>query len=298
MARRLPPLNALRVFEAVASHLSFARAAGELHVTPAAVSQQIKQLEDHLGLALFRRGRSLTLTEPAAAALPLLREGFDGLERAVERLRAGRASGPLVVSVPPSYAARWLIPRLERFQARHPEIELHLSATTRVVDFATEEVDVAVRYGGGRYPGLFVERLTREEVIVVCAPALASGLREPADLAGATLLHDDNATWDPSFPDWTLWLRLAEAGGVDGGRGLRFGDVNLALEAAVAGLGVALVRRTLAARELEGGRLVQPFANSLALGHAHWFVCPPRRLELPRVAAFRAWLRAECGLED
>lgn len=294
MARRLPPLRSLRAFEAAARHLSFARAAEELHVTPAAVSQQIKILEDHLGLALFRRGTGVTLTEPAAAALPLVSDAFDRLERAVDRLRVGQDGGPLVVSAPPSFAARWLIPRLERFQSRHPDIELRLSASTRLVDFDTEDVDVTIRYGGGTYAGLHVERLMAEAVVAVAHPRLAESLRQPADLLGATLLHNEGMNWDPSYPDWPRWL--AEAGlAVEAPLRLRpFGDANLVIQAAMAGLGAALVWHSLVTDDLAAGRLVALFP-ARPLRNAYHLVCPPKHLDRPKVAAFRAWLREEAG---
>lgn len=297
MARRLPPLRSLRAFEAAARHLSFARAAEELHVTPAAISQQVKILEDHLGLALFRRGTGVTLTEPAAAGLPLVSDAFDRLERAVDRLRAGRDTRPLVVSTPPSFAARWLIPRLERFQARHPDIELRLSASTRLVDFDTEDVDLAIRYGAGLYSGLHVERLKAEAVVAVAHPRLAETLRQPADLLGAMLLHNEGMNWDPTYPDWPRWLAEAGVAETEGAAGpplrLRpFGDANLVIQAAMAGLGAALVWHTLVAEDLESGRLVALFPAQ-PLTNAYHLVCPRKHLDSPKVAAFRDWVREE-----
>lgn len=295
MARRLPPLRALRAFEAAARHLSFARAAEELHVTPAAISQQIKILEDHLGLPLFRRGASLSLTEPAAAALPLVSDSFDRLERAVDRLRAGRDGGPLVVSTPPSFAARWLIPRLERFHARHPDVDLRLSASTRLVDFDTEDVDLAIRYGAGHYPGLHVERLKAEAAVAVAHPRLAETLKTPADLLRTRLLHNEAMGWDPTWPDWPAWLRNA---GVEPGElQLKpFGDANLVIQAALAGLGAALVWNTLVTAELRDGRLVALFPAT-PLVNAYHLVCPAKRLESPKLAAFRAWILEEAALD-
>lgn len=289
MARRLPPLRALRAFETAARHLSFARAAEELHVTPAAISQQIKALEDHLGVTLFHRANGVTLTEPAAMALPQVSDAFDCLERAVERLRAGRDGGPLVVSTPPSFAARWLIPRLRGFQAVHPDIDLRLAATTKLVDFDTEDVDMAIRYGTGNYAGLHVERLRTETVVAVAHPRLAATLTCPADLLDADLLHNEGMNWDPTYPDWPTWLRLM---GVELERPLRlrpFGDASLLIQAAVSGLGAALVWETLVADDLETGHLVALFAAQ-PLANAYHLVCPPRRLTSPKVAAFRDWI--------
>ena len=292
MSRRLPPLTALRAFEAAGRHVSFARAAEELHVTAAAISQQIKLLEESLGCELFRRGGQLALTEAALEALPLITEGFDRLERGAERLRAGRDGGPLVVSLAPSFAARWLIPRLQRFEAAHPEVELRLSATTRLVSFGAEGVDVAIRYGGGRYPGLHAERLRAEFLVAVAAPAAAEGLSAPADLIDSVLLHNQAMGWDSSFPDWPTWLRDA---GVTPDRPLkirRFGDAALVMEAALAGLGVALVWRTLIAEDLAAGRLKALFP-ALPVVNAYHLVCPQQNLHKPGVAAFRGWIKAE-----
>lgn len=295
MVRRLPPLRSLRAFESAARHLSFARAADELHVTPAAISQQIKLLEDHLGQVLFRRAGGVSLTEPAAAALPLLTDAFDRLERAVERLRIGRDGGPLVVSAPPSFAARWLIPRLEGFQIQYPEIDLHLAASVRLVDFDTEDVDLAIRYGNGLYGGLHVERLKAEAVVAVAHPRLAADLTTPADLLKATLLHNEGMNWDTTYPDWSSWLKNAGVS-VDGPLKLRaFGDANLLIQAATSGLGAALVWQTLVAEELEQGRLVALFPAQ-PLANAYHLVCPPNRLNSPKVAAFRAWIMNEAEI--
>ncbi len=294
MARRLPPLRSVRAFEAAARHLSFARAADELHVTPAAISQQIKILEAHVGLALFRRGAQLTLTEPAAAALPLLSDAFDRLERAMERLRLGRDSGPLVVSAPPSFAARWLIPRMEGFQARHPDIDLRLTASVKLVNFDTEDVDVAIRYGSGRYPGLHSERMKAEEVVPVAAPRLAERLRGVEDLLGVTLLHNDAMDWDTTFPTWAAWLDNAGVAVPSDFKPRRFDDFNLVLQAALAGLGVALAWGTLVADELALGRLVALFP-ARKLANAYHLVCPAKNLDSPKVAAFRQWILEEAS---
>ena len=247
MARRLPSLNALRAFEAVARHLSFARAAEELHVTPAAVSQLVKQLETHLGISLFRRGKTLELNDTANIVLPLVTDGFDQLERAVEQLRRDHNSGTLVVSTPPVFAQRWLIPRLDDFQAHYPDIELRLLATRRMVNFKLENVDVAVRFGAGAYTGLFSERLMQEAIVPVAAPALAATIHTPADLLSCTLLYDDAYEWDPTFPDWESWLISLGAPIVKPLRIRRFGEVNLVIQAAMTGLGVALAWRSLGA---------------------------------------------------
>ena len=294
MPRRLPPLNALRAFEAAGRHVSFARAAEELNVTAAAISQQIKLLEETLGVELFRRGAHLALTNAALEALPLITDAFDRLEKATGRLRAGRDHEPLVVSLAPSFASRWLIPRLQRFEAAHPEVELRLSATTRLVNFEAEGVDLAIRYGTGRYPGLHSERLRAEFVVAVAVPRLAESLTAPADLMDAVLLHNQAMTWDSTFPDWPTWLRDA---GVAPDRPLKirqFGDASLVMEAALAGLGVAMVWRTLIEEDLAAGRLKALFP-AVPVTNAYHLVCPPKNLPKPNVAAFRIWIKAEIG---
>lgn len=297
MSRRLLPLRALQALEAAARLHSFARAAEELHVTPAAISQQIKQLEDQLGRPLFLRGANLTATPAAADVLALLRDGFDLLDRASRQLRETDPARALVVSVAPSFASRWLIPRLGRFQNQHPDIELRLLATTRQVDFDREDVDVGVRYGGGNYPGLHVERLRSETLVAAAHPRIAATLQQPADLLQATLLHDTYMSWDASFPDWPAWLRNLGVT-VDAPLKIReFGDANLVIEAALAGLGVALTWRTLLADEFAAGRLV-PLFSERPLSSSYHFVCAPRSLARTDVLAFRDWLVDEIATDQ
>lgn len=293
MVRRLPSLKALRAFEAAARHLSFARAADELHVTPAAISQLIKQLETALGAALFKRSRQLALSDAASAALPLLTEAFDRLELAVNRLRGGNGGGPLVISTPPTFAARWLIPRLDDFQAQHPDIELRLLATRRLVDFAVEDVDLALRFGPGPFAGLHAEKLMPEAVLPIAAPSLAAGINSPADLLACPLLHDESHEWDPAFPSWDTWLASL---GVQVDRPLRirrFEDANLVIQAATAGLGVGLAWQSLVANELREGRLVRLLGQAVPTDHGYHLVVPPNRLHFDKVAAFRAWILAQ-----
>ncbi len=286
----MPPLNSLRAFEAAARHLSMVRAAEELHVTPAAVSQQIKQIEDFLGQPLFRRGRKLALSDAAMAALPLLTDAFDRLERAALQLRAGASDGPLVVSTPPAFAARWLVPRLENFQSRHPEIELRLLATRRLVDFSLEDVDAAIRFGTGDFPGLNAERLMPEAIIPVAAPSLAEGIKNCADIARQPLLNDEWQTDHQLFPDWETWLA---SHGVMPDAPLRirhFGESNLTIQAAISGLGVALVWRSLVEDDLKAGRLVHVANEIMATPMAYHLVMPAGRIGLAKIAAFREWL--------
>ena len=255
MRRQPPPLNALRAFEAAARHLSISRAAGELNVTPAAISHQIRLLEDHIGLPVFmRNGRGLSLTDAGAAGLRDLREGFARLAAAMDAIDLLGEAGVLSVSVAPSFAAKWLLPRLDSFQTCHPEIDVHVSASMQLVDFARDGVDLAIRYGAGGYSDLVVDKLLAEKVIPVCSPELLrSGelLDLISDLVGVTLLHDDSPDNDPSCPNWEMWLRAAGVTHIDTARGPRFNQSSLVIEAAVLGRGVALAKAALAAEDLK-----------------------------------------------
>ena len=298
--KRLPPLNALRVFESAARHLSFTKAAEELHVTPGAVSQQIKALEDFLQTPVFRRQkRSLLLTDEAQASLPILREGFDKLAEAGKILSAKADSSRLTVSVAPSLASKWLVPRLDRFQAAHPEIDVWVSADMDVVDFAVDDVDLAIRYGAGQYPDLEIEHLMAEKIVPVCSPALITGahpLKEPADLIHHTLLHDSSADNDPNCPTWPMWLKAAGVCHKEGERGLKFNQSSLVIEAAVAGKGVALAKAALALADLEAARLVIPFDLTTPTDFAYYIVHPPSKSSSPAVNAFKHWLTEEASL--
>jgi LysR family transcriptional regulator, glycine cleavage system transcriptional activator len=294
---RLPPLNALRAFEAAARHLSFNAAAAELNVTPAAISHQIKALEDDLGIKLFRRlNRAVRLTDAGQACLPGLRDGFERIADAVARARQGEGVGVLTVTSSPAIAAKWLLPRLERFRERHPSIDLRIDASMRLVEFAREDVHIGLRYGTGNYPGLHSELLLRSEVFPVCAPGLLKGkqpLRKPEDLRHHTLIHDETTTLDPRGPDWAMWLRAAGVTDVDANRGLRFNQVALALDAAIGGRGVTLARDVFAAEDLAAGRLVRPFGKAMPVDFAIYVVIPPALVAAPKVKAFRDWLFEE-----
>ena len=289
MARHLPPLNALRFFEAAARHRSFVRAAEELHVTPAAVSQQIKLLEDYLGVSLFKRGRTLVLNESAHDALHLVSDAFDQLERAMLRVHSGSIAGPLNVSTPPVFAARWLIPRMDDFYARYPDVEIHLLATRRVVDFSMEEIDVAIRFGSGPHPGLSVESLMPEVIVPVAAPGLAATIKTPGDLAHANLIEDDWHIMRGAFPEWKALL--ATLGVVDIPLSIRrFGDADLAIQAAINGLGITLMWQSLVLNDLKSGRLVRVLNHSIPTDLSYQLVMPKNKAVLSKVAAFRAWL--------
>jgi LysR family glycine cleavage system transcriptional activator len=299
--RRLPPLNALRAFEAAARHLNFSRAADELSVTPGAVSQQIQNLEDYVGVALFKRTpKGLLLTDPAQIALPALREAFDRLVEAASMLTAAVDGRRLTVTVAPSFAAKWLVPRLGRFEALHPQVDVWISAGVELTDFNSGEVDLAIRYGSGRYPGLEVTRLMQETVIPVASPELIE--RQPLDgpdnLADHVLLHDGSPDADDSCPDWTMWLAARGVKGVDGSRGPRFNQSSLVIEAAIGGRGVALAKRALAQADMDAGRLAAPFHITTAVDFAYYLVHPKAKGRLPQVKAFTAWLNAEAEAHE
>ena len=290
---RLPPLNALRCFVVVARHLSISRAAEELFVTPAAVSQQIKQLEDHLSCLLFRRtARSLLLTDEGQACLPGLAEGFQKLADALDEIDLLQKGGVLTVSVAPSFAAKWLMARLEDFQEQYPDIDVRISASNQMIDFGSEDVDCAIRYGGGNYPGLETDHLLSESIVPVAAPGLIeqAQISLPQDLAGVPLLHDDGLETDASCPDWPMWLKAAGVADADGKRGPRFDQSALVLEAAIAGRGVALAKARLAQQDLDAGRLIRLFDVEQPIRFAYFLVCPARKASLAKVAAFRTWL--------
>ena len=299
--RRLPPLNALRAFEAAARHLNFSRAADELSVTPGAVSQQIQNLEDYVGAALFKRTpRGLLLTDAAQTALPALREAFDRLAEAASLLTAAVDGRRLTLTAPPSFAAKWLVPRLGAFEQAHPQVDVWLSAGMELIDLTAGEVDVAIRYGAGRYPGLEVRRLIAESVIPVISPELAreTPLESPEDLKNHVLLHDGSPDLDDSCPDWPMWLAARGLRGVDGNRGPRFNQSSLVIEAAANGRGVALAKRTLAQADLEAGRLVAPLQIATAVDFAYYLVHPKAKGRLPQVKAFIGWIEAEAQAHE
>src|ERR1700761_2699400 len=297
MRRRLPPLNALRAFEVAARHMNFSRAADELSVTPGAVSQQIQNLEDYIGEPLFKRTpKGLLLTDAAQTALPALREAFDRLSEAASQLTAAVDGRRVTVSAAPSFAAKWLVPRLGRFEAAHPEVDVWLSAGMELVDFTTGEVDIAIRYGSGRYPGLEVSRLMSETVTPVISPELLAEkpLIDPQDLVNHTLLHDGSPDADESCPDWAMWLTARGVRGLDGSRGPRFNQSSLVIEAAVGGRGVALAKGALAQADLDAGRLVAPLqASTTTLDYAYYLVYPKAKGRLKQVRAFVTWVTAE-----
>jgi LysR family glycine cleavage system transcriptional activator len=301
MTRRLPPLNALRAFEAAARHLSFKNAAEELHITPAAISQQVRALEDHVGRPLFRRiTRGLVLTEAGAAAAPLLTEGLDRLADGAARMQDAPQSRILTVSVAPSLAAKWLVPRLDRFRAAHPDVDIRLDATNALSTFRGDGVDVALRFGSGTYPGLQAERLMSETVFPVCSPQLLERgppLVTPGDLAEHTLLHIQWAMESETAANWQMWLDAAGIDRVDPSRGPRFSHDSMAVQAAIEGHGVALAASTLVLDDLAAGRLVRPFPPSISeeTAFGYFLVYPEDKAADPKMQAFQSWVTAEMG---
>jgi LysR family glycine cleavage system transcriptional activator len=312
MSQRLPPLNALKAFESAARYLSFKRAAHELNVTPAAISHQVKALEDYLGIKLFRRmNRALELTAAARAALPRLSAGFETLAQAVAAMGPHPDSGQLTVSVAPSFAARWLMPRLHRFFAAHPEVDVRISARTRLlnrggqgdaVERATienwlEESDIAILYGHGDYPGYRVDKLLALTIAPLCSPQLVQGenpLRSLNDLHFQTLVHDDTGARYDGVAFWDVWLSAAGVEGVDTSRGSHFSQPVLALDAASDALGVVATFPVLATSELAVGRLILPFELQVPLQSAYYLVFSDAAVR-PVVIAFRDWLLAEAA---
>ena len=297
MSARLPPLTALRAFEAAARRMSFVRAAEELHVTPAAVSHQVKALEQQLGQPLFRRlPRGLVLTDAGRAMLPELAKGLDHFARAVRSAVAGELAGGLRLTAIPSFAQLWLLPRLGRFFALYPEIEIVVHGTSALVDLVREDIDLGIRYGSGRYPGHWTRLLFAEETFPVSAPALLDGppaLRRPEDLRHHRLLHDWNLTAGETWLTWRAWLDKLGLVDIDPSRGLQLSDSLMLVEAAVRGLGVAIGRTSLAGEHLAAGRLVRPFATTMRAEFAYYVVCPEGSEARPRLRAFVGWLLDE-----
>jgi LysR family glycine cleavage system transcriptional activator len=315
LSYRLPPLAALRAFESAARHLSFKKAAEELNVTPAAVSQQIKALETYLGLSLFRRlTRALEMTAQGQAMLPKIREGFECLAAAIETA-AQTCEGVLNINAPPSFASRWLLPRLPGFAVAHPEIEVRLSSSADTVDRRGETSvsedefldprsavnKVVIRYGKGHYPGYRVEQILAPERVPVCSPQLPTPQRPlamPADLHRHVLIHDETIDAEEHLSGWAQWLSSAGAVGIDAQRGPRFSNAVLAVEAALNGQGVALALRPLVAADIAAGRLIVPIDFAVPSPYAYYLVLPEAMTRRSSVAAFRSWLIDEAARED
>ncbi|MFM2403972.1 MAG: hypothetical protein RL223_1852 [Pseudomonadota bacterium] len=294
-------LNALRAFEASARHRSFSAAAEELHVTPAAVGQLVRTLEDWLGTALFVRGGSgrsrLTATAAAERALPDIRAGLSSLSLGLERLKEASAQGVLTVTVSPAFAAKWLLPRIERFQLICPDTDVRLDTSLKPVDFLAQQIDIGVRYGLGSWPGLIVEKLLDEKVYPVCSPQLLAargGFQAPGDLTRETLIHDLSMDSHTGFPSWDDWLRRAGMTGVKAARGLKINNAAAVLQTAIDGQGIALARSVMARDDLAAGRLVRLFPEvAFASPLAYYIVYRAESRSLPRLVAFRDWLLSQ-----
>jgi LysR family transcriptional regulator, glycine cleavage system transcriptional activator len=303
MTKLLPPLNALRAFEAAARHLSFTKAAHELNVTPAALSHQMRTLEDHLGVPLFnRRAKGLSLTEAGRVLYPGTQSAFESLRTAVDRVMRRDSDRVLVVSAGPGFTAKWLAPRLYRFIEAHPDIDARISAGSLPVDFATNDLDVAIRVSLGDHPGLHVERLMEEHMMPLCSPRLLEGphpLNTPADLARFPLIHIDLPAPFPQGASWAYWFEEAGVTGIDADRGLRFNVVDHALDAAIAGAGVALGHKVIASYDIAARRLVCPFGPELPMFGRHYhLLCAKGQEQRPKIRAFREWLISEIARPD
>lgn len=311
MIYRLPPLNALRVFEAAARHLSFKEAANELSITQAAVSHQVKSLEEYLGVELFRRsGRGVQLTEAARAALPRLRDGFDALAAAVEQIRERGEETDLAITAPPVFTARWLMPRLADFSKRNPKIEVRVVSSSKMVDAGALDTavmagtldlrddtsGVEIHLGLGEYPGYRADRLFGVTMALVANPEIGRALQKPEDLARQVLLHDDAMDLVAHGNAWQKWLEAAGvAERVDAAHGPHFSSNILSLEAASQKLGVALALRPLVNDDLASGRLVAPFDIEMKPVGSYYLVCPEVIAERPAVSTFRKWLLEKAG---
>ena len=303
MGQPIPSLNALKAFESAARHLSFSKAAEELNVTPAAISHRIRTLEEQLGVVLFHRlSKGVALTDAGVCALPDLQLGFCRLTKAVERLRGGEETRLLTVQSAPSFAAKWLVPRLPSFTAEYQDIDVRIAASVkRVADSSDEtgiggefregEIDVAIQFGRGAYEDCRSDRLFGVAAVPICSPDLLQGkraIRTPADLRAHSLLHDDTPHED--HPEWKTWLEQAGVTGVDAERGQRFNSVAMVLDAAERGQGIALTLEALAADAIAEGRLVTPFDIRLPVRSAYYLISLETTAEVRRIALFREWI--------
>lgn len=297
----LPPLNGLRAFEAVARHLSFQNAAEELFVTPGAISQQIKKLEDILQAPLFNRdSHGVSLTEAGQQLLPGLSAGFEQLAGAVGQLKRLNEHPHITISATPSFAAKWLVPRLENWTKLHPEIDIRISASLGLANFAADGIDIAVRFGSGKYQGLTSSLLMEETFVVVCSPIFIDGsnpIKSPEDLRRHVLIHVGSSEREIGT-DWQEWLRTSGIEGVDVSRGLAFDDTGVAVLAAIGGQGILLARRVLVESDIAAGRLALPFDLDLPQEFSWYIVAPDDKLARPEVSAFRDWLLSEVHKDE
>lgn len=296
MASRLPPLNALRAFEASARQLSFTKAAEELFVTQAAISHQIKSLEEHLGIKLFmRKNRALLLTEEGQSYYLDIKDIFNAIKESTERLLARGAKGAITVSLQPSFAIQWLVPRLNAFNALHPDIDVRIKAVDQPDNSLTEDVDVAIYYGRGRWSNIHADKMYTEYLIPVCSPLVLNGKKPLGtlnDLSHHTLLHDT------SRRDWKRWFNAVGLKGMNVNHGPIFSHSSMVLQAAIHGQGIALAHSTLAKPDIDSGRLVCPFNDVLISKNGYYFVCRESQLEIGKIAAFRDWVLSTIAIEQ
>ncbi|CUS49295.1 MAG: glycine cleavage system transcriptional activator GcvA [Idiomarinaceae bacterium HL-53] len=294
--RKLPPLNALKSFEAAARHLSFTKAADELFVTQAAVSHQVKSLEDYLGIPLFlRKNRNLLLTEAGQSYYLEIRQMFEHLTQVTGKIMLASEQGALTVCVPPGFAILWLVPRLSRFYEQFPEIDVRLKAVDEVTGSLTDYVDIAIYYGRGIWQGLRANRLHKEQLIPVCSPLLLQGekpLRSPKDLLSHTLLHDETRN------AWRDWFDMVGESPPKKLTGMVFSHSALAMKAAVHGQGIALANNVLAKPEIDSGHLVQVFPETLPTNDAFYMVCRESQADAGKIASFRNWLLSEVQRDE
>jgi LysR family glycine cleavage system transcriptional activator len=301
--RRLPPLNALRAFEAAARHLNFEKAGDEIAVTASAVGQQVKSLEAWLGRPLFVRqpSRGIVLTPLGERYAASITEVLNRLDEATARALRPEASNVITVSAMPSLASNWLIPRLGSFREHHPELDVRVSVSGHLTDFAREDVDMAIRFGRGNYPGLRTDLLMEEYFFAVCSAALLNNperpLREPADLRHHTLIYEA-VDGVPDYTTWDRWLEAVGVQGVDTSRSPRFTHTYLCLQAAASGQGVALATNVLIGDYLKAGRLVRPFQHQVKGSYQYYVVCPEATADRPALAAFQAWLLEEARAQE
>ena len=299
MLRHIPGLQSLKAFDASARHLSFTRAAAELNVTPAAVSHQIKELEDAVGAALFlRTSRRMQLTRQGEVLRPVIADALEGLTRALQRIRQADNPTQLKVTASPSIAAKWLVPRLDRFLETVPGADVRIDVSSTPLDFDRDDIDVAIRFGTGDYPGLAVDKLFSDVIFPVCSPALLKGrkpLREPRDLLAHTLIHLDYEAQGAVWPNWRMWMLAAGIKDFNDSRGLHFSQTSLAVQAAIDGHGVALGDSTLVADDIAAGRLVKPFELAIRspTQFAYHLITRKDTTERPMIKAFRNWILGE-----
>jgi LysR family glycine cleavage system transcriptional activator len=302
MARLVPGTRALRTLEAAARHLNFTRAADELGLTPAAVSHQIKEIEDQLGITLFMRtSRSIRLTEAGTVLADASAEAVAMMNRAVSRARKlQRGQTLLKVTADAHFAAKWLMRRIDGFRAVRPDIELRFDITYEVRDFEVDDVDIGIRFGSGSYPGLVAERLFENVIIPVCSPRLLETgppLKTPRDLFHHRLVHIEWSRRGVTWPNWPMWMAAAGIDDFDDGRAVVFGTSSDCIQAAIEGSAVALADFAMVAHDLSEGRLVQPFDLGVRMSpeFAYFLVYPQASSQDPRIVAFRDWIVAEAA---